>query len=301
MARLNDYEWLSIVPAGGLGSRLEKLTESQAKPSLAVAYDESGEVTRMIDIPLRAIRDIGGAAIVSRCYAPQTLEFVKDYEHVEVVTSCPTDSPIDTLIAQFSLLKNSTAEHVGLVPGDANIDSRTLQEMRIILDTTDVDAVLLATRTLEGHNLRQRDARGLMSLPSGGTETVGDMGIHMFRRQWLLGRLQACLEENPEAPREVWHDVYDINDLKGRVYLHVPAQDLEHIDMGTPAAFRRAVEELNAPRMDENGNIIFPGARLHPESANCIALPGSLAATALRGAIIPENTTVTSPGDYLHA
>ena len=67
-ARLNDYEWLSIVPAGGLGSRLRNLTVKQAKPSLPVAFDESG-IVRMIDIPLRAVRELGGAAIVSRCYA----------------------------------------------------------------------------------------------------------------------------------------------------------------------------------------------------------------------------------------
>jgi hypothetical protein len=298
-ARLNDYEWLSIVPAGGLGTRLGKLTERQAKPSQAVSFDETGEITRMIDIPLRAIRDIGGAAIVSRCYAPETLDFVKQYDHVEIVTSCSADSPIDTLLVHLSILEESSAEHIGLIPADANIGSKTLEEMRIILDTTGMDAVLLATRHLKGHNVRQVDENGLMCMPSESIGSVGDMGIHMFRRDWLLQRLHTCLDENPDVPREVWNDIYDVSDLKGRVYLYAPDNDLKHIDMGTPAAFRQVVEELNVSRKDSNGNIIFPGAQLHPESVNCIALPGSFATTALSRAIIPEKTTVSSPGDYL--
>ena len=300
-ARLNKYEWLSIVPAGGFGTRLGKLTEARAKPSLAVAFDETGEVTRMIDIPLRAIRDLGGAAIVSRCFAPETLEFVKGYDNVELVTSCPSDSPIDTLLQHLPLLEASSAQHIGLIAADANIASHTLEEMRVILDTMDVDAVLLATRHLHGHNIRTVNRDGLMCAPEDGQRRIGDMGVHMFRREWLLGRLRACLSDDPNAPREVWGDIYDVSDIKGRVYLHVPDDDLKHIDMGTPAAYRHVVEQLNASRADGNGNIVFPGARIHPESRGCIALPGSLATQALSRAILPENGTVRTPDDYLDA
>jgi hypothetical protein len=300
-ARLNDYEWLSIVPAGGMGTRLGKLTERRAKPSQAVAYDENGEITRMIDIPLRAIRDIGGAAIVSRCYAAETLDFVRQYDHVEIVRSCSADSPIDTLLVHLSILEDSTAEHIGLIPADANISSQILEKMRVILDTTGMDAVLLATRHLEGHNIRRVDENGLMCAPSEGVESIGDMGVHIFRRDWLLQRLHTCFDDDPDAPREVWNDIYDVNDLKGRVYLYVPNDDLKQIDMGTPAAFRQVVEELNASRRDENGNIIFPGAELHPESVDCIALPGSFATAALSKVIVPEKTTVYSPSDCLEA
>lgn len=300
-ARLNDYEWLSIVPAGGLGTRLGKLTEIRAKPSLAVAFDEAGHVTRMIDIPLQAIKATGGAAIVSRCFSPGSLDFISAYDHVETVTSCLDDSPIDTLLRNLPFIEDSTAEHVGLIPADANISSQTLNEMRIVLDTSGADAVLLASRHLEGHNARQVNRQGFMCVPSEGVKTLGDMGVHIFRRDWLLERLYACLADDPEQPREVWNDIYDVSRPRGRVYLYVPDMDLMHIDMGTPSAFRQAVEAFNQALRDANGNVVFPGARLHPDSAGCIALPGSFAAVPLTGAIIPEHTTVNSADDYLRA
>lgn len=300
-ARLNDYEWLSIVPAGGLGSRLRSLTEKRAKPSLAVAFDDTSGITRMIDIPLRAVRELGGAAIVSRCYARETLDFVKDYDHVVTVTTCMEDSPIDTLLAHLKMIENSTAEHIGLIPGDTNISSRTLAEMRTVLDLLEVDAVLLATRYLPGHNIRSVDEAGMLCAPDKEAERIGDLGIHMFRREWLLGRLHDCLRHDPNLPREVWGDIYDVDDPKGRVYLYVPEKDLVDVDMGTPFAFRRTIAEFNAHRQDANGNIVFPGASIHPDSVGCIALPGSKASEPLQQVIIPEGVAVSSRDDYLTA
>lgn len=297
-ARLNDYEWLSIVPAGGLGSRLRNLTVKQAKPSLPVAFDEDG-IVRMIDIPLRAVRELGGAAIVSRCYARETLDFVKEYDHVVTVTTCMEDSPIDTLLVHLRMIENSTAEHVGLIPGDTNISSSTLAEMRTMLDLLEVDAVLLATRYLPGHNIRSVNEEGMLCTSDSEAERIGDLGIHMFRREWLLERLRACLNHDPDLPREVWGDIYDVNDPKGRVYLYVPEQDLVDVDMGTPASFKRTIAEMNAHRRDANGNIIFPGAQIHPESVGCIALPGSRADEPLQQAIIPEGAAVVSLDDCL--
>jgi hypothetical protein len=299
-ARLNDYEWLSIVPAGGLGSRLQSLTEKRAKPSLAVSFDENG-ILRMIDIPLRAVRELGGAAIVSRCYARETLDFVKQYDHVVTVTTCMEDSPIDTLLVHLPMIENSTAEHVGLIPGDTNISSRTLAEMRTMLDLLEVDAVLLATRYLPGHNIRSVDEAGMLCTPADEADRIGDLGIHMFRRDWLLGRLHECMRHDPDQPREVWGDIYDVENPKGRVYLYVPEDDLVDVDMGTPASFRRMIAELNAHHRDANGNIVFPGARIHPESIGCIALPGSMANEPLHQAIIPEGVAVASSDDYLTA
>lgn len=299
-ARLNDYEWLCIVPAGGLGSRLRSLTEKRAKPSLAISFDDTG-ITRMIDIPLRAVRDLGGAAIVSRCYARETLDFVKDYDHVVTVTTCMEDSPIDTLLAHLKKIENSTAEHIGLIPGDTNISSRTIAEMRTMLDLLDVDAVLLATRYLPGHNIRSIDEAGMLCAPNREAERIGDLGIHMFRREWLLERLRACLRHDPNLPREVWCDIYDVNDPKGKVYLYVPEQDLVDVDMGTPSAFYRTITEFNAHHQDANGNIVFPGASIHPDSVGCIALPGGRADVPLQQAIVPEGVAVASPDDYLIA
>jgi hypothetical protein len=298
--RLNDYEWLSIVPAGGLGSRLRNLTEKRAKPALAIAF-EGQEILRMIDVPLRAVQALNGAAIVSRCFARETLDFVKQYEHVVTVTTCMEDSPIDTLLVHLPLIENSTAEHIGLIPGDTNISADTLREMRALLDAEPVDAVLLATRYLPGHNIRSVDGAGMLCATRNEVERIGDLGVHMFRRRWLLERLHDCLRRNPDEPREVWNDIYDVEEPKGRVLLYVPEEDLIDVDMGIPTSFQKTVREFNAGHQDANGNIVFPGASLHPDSVGCIALPNSISTTPLKQAIIPEGVTVAVSEDYLIA
>jgi len=83
------------------------------------------------------------------------------------------------------------------------------------------------------------------------------------------------------------------------VYLHVPEQDLIDVDMGTPELFRRILMEFNRSRRDPLGNIIFPGASIHPASSECIALPGSRSNTPLHQAIIPEGLVARTPDDYL--
>jgi hypothetical protein len=299
VVKLNDYDWLSIVPAGGLGTRLGSLTKERAKPSLPVAFDENGEIIRMIDIPLRAIRAIGGGAIVSRCFAPESLDFVKKYDHVEMVSSCITDSPIDTLLENLSLIEASRAEHIGLIPGDTDITSATLEEMRILLDVTGADAVLLATRQLEGHNIRSIDTAGMLCTPTRTSDRIGDMGIHMFNREWLLGRLYACSATNPHKSREVWNDIYHVEQPAGRIYLYIPERDLLDVDMGTPELFKKTVLKHNAHHRDANGNIVFPGATLHPESKHTVALPGSASRIPVKYAIVPEDRVATSRDDYL--
>jgi len=298
--RLNDYEWLSIVPAGGLGSRLRNLTAKRAKPALAIAFDGQ-EILRMIDIPLRAVQESGGSAIVSRCFASETLDFVKQYDHVVTVTTCMEDSPIDTLLVRLPLIEDSTADHIGLIPGDTNISSRTLNEMRSLLVEKQVDAVLLATRYLPGHNVRSVNKDGLLCSATDEEERIGDLGVHMFRRDWLLERLRECIRQDPDQPREVWGDIYDVEKPKGRVFLYVPDEDLVDVDMGTPTSFEKTVRELNQSRQDANGNIVFPGASIHPDSDGCIALPNSIAKAPLSRAIIPENVTVVASDDYLIA
>jgi hypothetical protein len=298
-ARLNEYEWLSIVPAGGLGTRLKKLTEKRAKPSLPVTFDTHGNIVRMIDVPLRAIEKAGGAALVSRCFARETLDFVESYGHVVTVTSCHDDSPIDTLISHLPLIDNSTAEHVGLIPGDTNITSETLQEMRRMLDETGADAVLLATRYLPGHNIRSINENGMLCRDGEGVERIGDLGVHIFRREWLKERLHECLRRGTDDSKEVWNDIYDVTSPKGRIYLHVPRQDLIDVDMGTPDLLHRTLLRFNSAYQDALGNIVFPGASLHPASRECVAFPGSRSAEPLQRAIIPEDQTVETFEDYL--
>lgn len=301
VSKLCEYDWLGIVPAGGLGTRLGRLTESQAKPSLPVAFDENGEIIRMIDIPLTAIQATGGGALVSLCYAAESLEFIQKYDHIDTVSSRIDDSPIDTLLRHLPLIEATRAEHIGLIPGDTDIAPATIEEMRILLDVTGVDAVLLATRQLEGHNVRSVDRAGMLCTPHREYERIGDMGIHMFNRTWLLERLHACLAANPNSPREVWNDIYNVKNPAGKVYLYVPERDLIDVDMGTPELFKKTILKRNGHLRDANGNIIFPGAQLHPKSRHTVALPGSRAVIPVANAILPEGKEVSTGDDYLCA
>ncbi|HEY5695409.1 MAG TPA: hypothetical protein VIQ80_01090 [Candidatus Saccharimonadales bacterium] len=296
--KLCNYDWLSLVPAGGLGSRLGQLTRAQAKPSLPVAFDGNGEIIRMIDIPLRAIRAAGGGALVSLCYAAESLDFIHQYDHVDTVKSQISDSPIDTLLSCLPLLEASNAEHIGLIPADTDITPATIQEMRILLDVTGADAVLLATRQFEGHNIRSVDQAGMLCADSRAYDRIGDMGIHMFKRSWLLERLYACLAADPLCPREVWNDIYRVSNPAGRIYLYVPEHDLLDVDMGTPELFRKTILKYNYHHRDKNGNVIFPGACLDPASKYSVALPGSYATIPLTHAVVPEGGVVLSPDDY---
>ena len=301
VTKLSNYDWMSIVPAGGLGSRLGRLTESQAKPSLPVAFDKNGEIIRMIDIPLRAIRAAGGGALVSLCYAAKSLDFIQKYDHVETVRSSIQDSPIDTLIQNLPLIEASRAEHIGLIPGDTDITPSTIEEMRILLDVTGADAILLATRQLEGHNIRSIDRAGMLCAAEREYERIGDMGVHMFNRSWLLERLRTCIASDSRSSHEVWNDIYDIKNPAGRVYLYVPERDLIDVDMGTPELFKKTIIKRNGHLRDTNGNIIFPGAELHPNSKYSVALPGSKAIVPVVNAILPEGKVVVASDDYLSA
>lgn len=296
---LAGAEFLSLVPAGGLGSRLGCLTAEQAKPSLAVSFDTNGEVIRMIDIPLAAIRSIGGAALVSTLYAPQSLAFVNRYPGVRTFQETQPGTPIDTLIANIELLRGSDAAIIGIVPGDALIEAGMLEDMRTALEESGANAAILSTRKLEGHNVRTVNSRSIVTRHEASTDTVADLGVHLMRKDWLLDRLGPYVDAGEAPSVDIWNDIYTINDPSANILMFVPEDDPEYIDMGTPDNFHKAVTHLNRASADRSGNILFPGARISGLSSHTIALPGGRSDCTLNYVIIPEGKLVAHEKETL--
>lgn len=297
----SNSDLLCMVPAGGFGTRLSPITLDRAKPSIAISYDNDGRIIRMIDIPLSAIRQAGGIAVVSTFYQPDSLEFVNNYPGVQVVREEAPGSPIDTLIDQIAFLESSTASTVGIIPGDAWLEPDDLQGMRRTLDTSGAVATILGTRVLGRHNLRTIDERAMV-IPSGsGTDMVADLGVHLFRKDWLLGRFRDGLVAKRQRDSiDIWQDLYNIDQPTDPIAMHLPDDPPDWVDMGTPANLFRAVQQLNSARADKSNNVLFPHARIHASSSNVLALPGSNSITyKLQHAIVPEGIRMRCQDDAL--
>ncbi len=291
-------ELVCLVPAGGYGSRLGRLTEKHAKPSLPVAYDADGEITRMVDIPLEAIRMIGGKAVVTTFFAAHSLQFVSSYEHVTILRESGLSTSADMLLNMREDLQESGAETTGIIPGDARISAAQISDLYEAHIKSKADATLLATHHTAGHNIRHVDQNGMMVDDGAAVGDSADLGIHLINTEWLLDRLTAC-SDRPEGV-DIWDDVYDVGQPAGNILLHVPADDKGWVDMGTPVAYFDTVTDLNSQHANRRANIVFPGARLlNPDTTHTIALPNSSSELQHSFAILPEDTVVTSSDQTL--
>ncbi len=288
---LRGADLLSLVPAGGKGERLGVLTAKRAKPALATSFDNEGNIQRMIDIPLGAIRHVGGAALVTTLFASETLDFVNTYPFAITKRELTIGSPIDSLIAELELLKSSRASIVGIVPADACIEPEIFEEMQCQLERSSANALILASHHLDGHNVWSVDRHGMMTDSSHQADVVADLGIHLFKKDWLLERLTDCMNELEVSSIDIWKHLYCIDQPAAGLLLYVPKRDPVAVDMGTGSTFYKIVYRLNQKHADSSENIIFPSAALMHGSVNTIALPGSSAAIPLQRAIIPEECT----------
>lgn len=285
---------LCLVPAGGLGSRLWPLTEDRTKPAVAISFNDNGEITRMVDIPLKAIWQAGGSALVSTLYQPESLAFVNNYEYAQTLKESRPSSPSDTLLEHRAILEKSKASTVGIIPGDTWIDEATLGGMWAAMDMAKADAAMLSTCHLGIHNRHPIDSRGIITAKGKGKGMLADLGVHLFRKDWLLSRLAVCAEVGQQRLLNIFDDIYNINNPAGKVLMYVPPNDQGWVDMGTPAAFHNAIFLLNQRHADRNGNIVFPGASIKLTSTKTIALPNSKAGLPLNAAIVPEGRSVES-------
>lgn len=194
---LQSAEFLSLVPAGGMGTRLGALTQDRAKPALAIGFDRSGNIRRMIDIPLEAIQQIGGAALVTTLFAAETLDFVNQYPYAKTRREYQTGSPIDSLLAELDLLEATKASIIGIIPGDAYIDSKMLKTMRDALEHSYANAAILATRHLGHHHVRPIDKNDMMTTEEHQVGVLADLGVHLIKKNWLISRLKLFQQIGP--------------------------------------------------------------------------------------------------------
>jgi len=280
---------LYIVPAAGKGTRLGRLTEKRAKPAVAVSFDPlTGDITRMIDIPLGAIQQAGGSAIVTTHFAVDTLAFVKTYDNVTVVDDGGYITPLDSASRNRAIIEKSNASIIGIVPADYDIRTETLLALQTALRATNAAAVIMGTRYVEGHlHVRPVDRHGFV-MPVGAKPHgyIADLGVHVIDKEWFTKRLKYC--ETGLDSIDIWDDFYRIHNPLAPILIFVPEEDRPWIDMGRPHLLRDTMYRLNGAQADAYGNIRFPGATLMPRSSNTIALPGSAGLSVFNDAIIPE-------------
>lgn len=291
---LEQADLFCVVPSGGLGSRLGPLTTDRAKPSIALRFDNDGHIERMIDVPLRAIKAVGGVALVSTFFAAESLDFVKEYDHVSTVHETRPGGPVNTLLDSMEVLERSPSSFVGVIAGDTWIEEGVLTDMQTTLDTTGCDAIILSTQNKEGHNVRPITRTGLMCSSEQGVDTIADLGVHMLRKDWLLSRLSLLDETQRAQPLDIWNDIYHVSKPIGDILMHTPSFKFNWVDMGTIPALYRVIYDLNVRNTDKQSNIVFPGGKINSASSQTVALPNGISELILNRAIIPEDHRIDS-------
>ncbi len=282
---------LCLMPAAGRGHRLGALTINKAKPAQAVSFDSSsGNIKRMIDLPLSAVKEVGGKAVVATFYRAASLDFISTYDHVKIVDDEGYMGSAESALRNIALIERSKASTICIVPADANLSAESLDEVCEKLKSSGAAAVILGSNTFEGNNVRPVDRFGLVT-PTRMHRNIADLGIHALDKGWLIERLSTFSKDKQDhhGP-DIWDDIYNINAPTVDIVLHVPRRDPGWIDMGTPQHFRSIVYKLNNGMIDQRNNIVFPKANIKRQTCNTIALPGSIGALTLQNAIIPEDT-----------
>lgn len=281
-----------FIPAAGRGSRLLPLTLEQCKPSLPIKINANGKIVRMIESPLNIVKELHCRAIVTACYKEEKLRFVQEYKNV-IYKKLDDPDFNKTFVECESFFKESEIKIVCYLPSDTLLPTVVIKNMLNEMKD-DTLAVLLCTRELNGHNLRKRDKRGILTEGEG--EWCGDLGVYVINIKKLFDNEETF--ENFDIVK-CWNQKRYIK--KGLIKLHLCDPDIPYVDMGTPQAFIEIIRSLNKKNMDKNGNIIFPGAVVNSNSKNIVALPGSNSVNlVLQDCVIPENKYVERYEDVLH-
>lgn len=279
---------LVFVPAAGKGSRLMPLTKRQAKPALPICIISSTSYSRMIDSTIRILPDC--PHIVSISYNKNSLLYLKEVDNVLLFE--PEDPWIDTSIVECLLgCSYNQYDYFLYIPPDAAIDSDIIEKMYECFEE-DTVAALLCSTNCRGHNLRYADAQGNLSREQ--THNVyGDLGIYLAKWNPFLKRIKN--DKQIDILRG-WEKSKDCCKIK----IVIPAEDIPSVDIGTPQSFYDYIYKKNKNFIDENHNIVFPGAKINNNSSFTIALPNSdSCAVILERCVVPEGAIIINQNDVL--
>lgn len=280
---MKDYS--IIIPAGGKGSRLYPLTKNVPKPYLPLYYKEQ-EIIRLIDLPLTYAKNHNIETFIAIDYLKEKLLYLKEKYQTNIIET-HYELLSDAILELLNQISDDKAYSV--YAPDFLIPTTIIDEM-LKLKNKDTETIALCSKNNDYSKIKIKLKDGHLSYEDG--EEITDLTFH-------IGNVKKAKEifENLNDITDIWKKSHPIDsDLtKAKIYI----SDIEHIDIGTPSTYYEVVKKLN--NQDENGNIIFPGAKINNQSKNIIALPNSNSTNIiLENCIIPEDTEVTSYCDVLN-
>ncbi|MEZ9067915.1 glucose-1-phosphate adenylyltransferase [Vibrio atlanticus] len=270
---------LTIVLAGGVGSRLSPLTDNRAKP--AVPF---GGKYRIIDFTLANCLHSGLRQIlVLTQYKSHSLQkhlrdgwSVLNPELGEYITNVPPQmrtgdswysGTADAIYQNLYLLSRSEAKHVVVLSGDhiyrmdyapilkqhkKNEADLTVACMEVSIDEAKEFGVMEIDESLEINNFTEKP-RYPASVPGRPTRSMASMGIYIFDKEVLTQALLADAED-PNSSHDFGKDIipklvsnnsvyaYKFGDEEGRV-----TQDAYWRDVGTIDSYYQSNMDLLKP------------------------------------------------------
>ncbi|MEC7939338.1 MAG: glucose-1-phosphate adenylyltransferase [Pseudomonadota bacterium] len=270
---------LTIVLAGGVGSRLSPLTDNRAKP--AVPF---GGKYRIIDFTLANCLHSGLRQIlVLTQYKSHSLQkhlrdgwSVLNPELGEYITNVPPQmrtgdswysGTADAIYQNLYLLSRSEAKHVVVLSGDhiyrmdyapmlkqhkQNEADLTVACMEVSIDEAKEFGVMEIEESLQINNFTEKP-RYPASVPGRPTRSMASMGIYIFDKKVLTQALLADAED-PDSSHDFGKDIipklvknnsvyaYKFGDEEGRV-----TQDAYWRDVGTIDSYYQSNMDLLKP------------------------------------------------------
>ena len=289
-----------FIPAGGLGTRLSPLTDNHPKPCLPIYLDEQGNVRRLVELQVTHCHRQHAMAYVYIKYFKDQFDFLRGRKDVTLINTEGCTS-YEVHRQAISELIEMGYENSLLLPSDEIIPAHVVTALLGTVELPDVNAVILCTHHSISKTIHYRDQYNLLTNKAG--DPCYDMGIYLSKLAWDTRR------NSPIDPKvkelNIWREIYgegreDGSSPEPGVRLCIPDESLKHIDAGTPAPYYEALMKFNNNRLDGNGNLVFPGAVIHPDTRDSVALPNSDSrSVALDRAIIPEGACIHSPSEAL--
>lgn len=287
----DDYAFL--IPAGGVGSRVYPLTKEFPKPYLPIYISNDNEVIRLIDLPLMFCKKNNIPVYIALDYQKEKLKYLEDLDNVRVIYT-NYDQLSEAILA---LLKDASLDDIhyySVYAADFLIPTEIMKKM-INLINSSTETVALCSRDNDYSKIKLKSDRGRLSYSKG--EEVTDLTFHIGMVDKGIDCMRSLIDKDVTS---MWDYLYPRDEEKETVKARLLVSDVNHIDAGLPESYYEAVYKLNSDRVDGNGNIIFPGAKINCESKNVIALPNSDSSNiVLENCVVPENALVNDYNDVL--
>jgi len=287
----DDYAFL--IPAGGLGSRLYPLTKEFPKPCLPIYVSDNNDVIRLIDLPIMFCKKNNIPVYIALDYKKEKLKYLEDLDSVKVIyTNYEKLSE-----AVLALLKEASFDDINyysVYAADFLIPTEVINKMMNLINCS-TETVALCSKNNDYSKIKLKSDRGRLSYSKG--EDVTDLTFHVGMVNKGIDCFRSLIDKDITS---VWDYLYPREDEKETVKARLLVTDVDHIDAGLPDSYYEVVYKLNHDRVDGNGNIVFPGAKINSDSKNVIALPNSDSSNiVLENCIVPENLIVESYDDVL--